>query len=188
MAFNYGNFDRKADYGSNADFELLPDGEYEGDIESAESKPTHSGGTMIALKIRLDNRRVVFDNLNVECANDTAQEIALRQMQTIANYNNTDIRSDEDFEGLRVLAVIGTQKGKDGYRDRNVVKYYKGKQEQAGSGRSPQQGRGAQARSGSVNDPRYSADRRETPEWEAPKGSSTGAMIGDEIPFGPMMD
>ncbi|WP_029604415.1 DUF669 domain-containing protein [Kozakia baliensis] len=183
MAFNFGNFDRSADYGSNEEFELLPDGDYEGEIESAESKATRSGGTMIALKIRLDNRRVVFDNLNVECANETAQNIALRQLQTIANYNNVTPNSEEDLEGLRILAAIGTQKGKDGYKDRNVVKYYKGKDD---AKKSPAPRRNASGRNSSGQDPRYAEYARAN--GKDPAGASTGALIDDEIPFSPMFD
>ncbi|MBO1361802.1 DUF669 domain-containing protein [Acetobacter sacchari] len=172
MAFNYGNFDRNADYGSNEDFELLPDGEYEGEIESAESKPTTKGGTMIALKIRLHNRRVVFDNLNVECGNQQAEQIALRQMKTIADFNNVNIQADEDFEGLSVIAVIGTQKGTGGYRDRNVVKYYKGKEDRKSAANRPAS---TPSRGAADKDPRYNGANK--------SASRQDSLVDDEIPF-----
>lgn len=68
--------------GAKKEFEPLPTGEYKGTIDSAEVKSGKSG-RYINVKLKLDNKRVVFDRLNFESQNQTAKEIATKKFQSI---------------------------------------------------------------------------------------------------------
>lgn len=185
-----GIFDQTADYGTatppSGDFGLLPDGEYAGAIETAELVTTAKGGKMIKLAIRLDNNRMVWDNLNVDCPSSAkAQEIALRNLKTIADSNNRKIRSDEDLEGCSVTVMIGTQQGTNGYKDRNVVRFYNSP---APRSPAPAQARRAPSAAQShrpvtVNDPRYRPSTPDVEQFQENRAKSTEEFLGDTIPF-----
>lgn len=106
------------------EFELLPPGEYLGDITKAELKETRSGGYMIALTIKLDNNRSVFDNLNIQCASQKATEIAQTSLKKIGKTNGKVIQDTDDLVMCRVRVNVGVQPGDEQYGPRNVVKYY----------------------------------------------------------------
>ncbi|WP_215754225.1 DUF669 domain-containing protein [Acetobacter sp. P5B1] len=106
------------------EFELLPPGEYLGDITKAELKETRSGGYMIALTIKLDNNRSVFDNLNIQCASQKASEIAQASLKKIGQTNAKVIQDTDDLLMCRVRVNVGVQPGDGQYGPRNTVKYY----------------------------------------------------------------
>ncbi|OAZ72411.1 hypothetical protein SRCM100623_00950 [Acetobacter pasteurianus] len=106
------------------DYDLIPPGEYEGDIVKAELKDTRAG-CMISLQIKLDSGRYVFDNLNIKCAtSETAEKMAQAALKRIGQSNNRIIQDTSDLEMCRVRAAVGVQPPKDGYDARNVVKRY----------------------------------------------------------------
>ncbi|QQX91319.1 hypothetical protein IGS75_01365 [Gluconobacter sphaericus] len=106
------------------DFELIPVGDYDGDIVKAELKDTRAG-CMISLQIKLDNGRSVFDNLNIQCSSSQqAEDIAKAAVKKIGQTNNKIIRDTSDLELCRVRVRVGIQPARGEYSERNVVKFY----------------------------------------------------------------
>ncbi|MBV1833059.1 DUF669 domain-containing protein [Novacetimonas pomaceti] len=125
-----GNLSGLYDHNSAPDledrqFELLPPGDYDGDIVKAELRETRSGN-MIALDIKLDNNRHVFDNLNIVCRTSAkAEEIARGSLKRIGQINNRIIQDTQDLVLCRVRVQVGVQPPQGNYEARNVVKFYK---------------------------------------------------------------
>jgi len=108
----------------NRDFELLPPGQYDGDIVKADLRDTKSGN-MISLDIKLDNGRHVFDNLNIVCRTSTkAEEIARGNLKRIGQINGKIIQDTDDIVMCRVRVKVEVEPAKGNYGPRNVVKFY----------------------------------------------------------------
>lgn len=137
----------KEDVGENTGFELLPVGEYTVQLCNHEWKSTKSGGNMLALTLEVTGPthegRKVFDNLNLDCASEEAQKIALRSYKSIclacnaeAFYDgifNVDADTISDYldalpEALYahdIAVKIGVEKSKDAqYPDKNKITQY----------------------------------------------------------------
>jgi hypothetical protein len=131
------------------DFDVMPAGDYVGQISNHEWKPTKSGGHMLALTLELVAPekyvgRKVWENLNIDNSNETAQKIAMAAMKQVCVACSAEGYWDAMFEAdsIESLATlfeqlpealyekdiklnIGIEKGKDGYPDKNMVKSYK---------------------------------------------------------------
>lgn len=107
-------------------YALIPTGDYIGEIASAEMRTTSKGGKMIALKIRLDSGRIVFDNLNVLCPSSGAAEtIARKSLATIRNSNpSLTMREESDMIGMRVAVRVDVRPPQNGYDAQNIVRWY----------------------------------------------------------------
>lgn len=106
------------------DFELLPPGQYDGDIVKAELRDTKSGN-MISIDIKLDNGRHVFDNLNIVCRTSSkAEEIARGNLKRIGQINGKIIQDTDDIVLCRVRVKVEVEPAKGNYGPRNVVKFY----------------------------------------------------------------
>lgn len=137
----------KEDVGDNTnDFPPLPAGKYTGQLCNHEWKTTKAGGHMLAITLEItgptDEGRKVFDNLNIDCASEDAQKIALRSYKAICLAANAEKFYDAIFEidgdsaddyfaalpenlyGCNIALSIGIEKGKDNYPDKNKVKIY----------------------------------------------------------------
>jgi len=175
-------------------FELMRPGSYDGDIVKADLRESKKGGQFIALEIKLDNGRHVFDNLNIVCANETAQRIAQQALKTIGDTNSRVIEDTEDMIGLRVRARIGIQEASGEYDARNVVKFYNNPNEQGPTPRPAGIARPATA-SARPAAARPAPTRSSAPasggnRWMKPKqetapatGEKANAELDDEIPY-----
>ena len=106
------------------EYDLIPTGDYDGDIVKAELKDTRAG-CMISIQIKLDNGRVVFDNLNIQCSTSSqAEDIAKAAVKKIGQTNNKVISDTSDLELCRVRVRVGIQPARGEYSERNVVKFY----------------------------------------------------------------
>jgi len=129
------------------EFDLIPAGDYDGDIVKAELKDTRAG-CMISIQIKLDSGRVVFDNLNIQCSTSSqAEDIAKAAVKKIGQTNNKIIRDTADLELCRVRVRVGIQPARGEYSERNVVKFYQDPHKAAVPSRTaPPAGRAAPAR------------------------------------------
>lgn len=169
------------------EFELIPVGDYDGDITKAELKDTRSG-CMISVQIKLDSGRMVFDNLNIQCSSSQqAEDIAKAAVKKIGQTNNKVIRDTSDLELCRVRVRIGIQPARGEYSERNVVKFYQdpNKATAPAAGRSaPPAARTAPRPAAQRSAPPPAASRGGGRMWErstAPQQQSND--LDDEIPF-----
>lgn len=115
----------KRDEMPKSDYEALPEGWYECEIEGAEEKTTKDGsGTFISLRLKVNGptheARVLFDNLNIRNRSADAERIARQRIGEIMNACAvTEINSPEDFLGLEVMAKVTIN------QDSNNIKAYK---------------------------------------------------------------
>jgi len=165
------------------EFELLPVGDYNGDIVKAELKPTRSG-QMISLQIKLESGRMVFDNLAIQCAtSQQAEDIAKANIKKIGQTNNTIIRDTADLELCKVRVRIGIQPARDGYDERNVVKYYQDPNKTSAASRPT-----PAARSAAPAARRPAPATRSAPPAAASSGSKPWVRNRQPEPEGPNAD
>jgi len=167
------------------DFELMPPGDYEGQIARSEMKDTRSGGKMISLGIELDNNRWLFDNLNIICGNETAQRIAQANLKRIGETNGRHIQHVDDLLQCRVKVKVGVQQPQNGYEARNVVKFYYELKASAPAARAPaaaQAPRGASVRPAPRPQQSAPAQAGGNP-WMSRKPQPAPADLDDEIPY-----
>ena len=105
-------------------FSLFPAGIYEGTIAGAEVRDSRAGGKFINLSVKLDNKRMVFDNINFICKSEKAQEIARKNLGRIGNANECTVRKAGDLPGLRVNVTIDVEPAKGQYPAKNVIRAY----------------------------------------------------------------
>lgn len=147
----------------NDDFQPLPAGEYKVMVTDSEMKE-NSKGTGSYLQLRLDviegeyENRVVFDRLNLQNTNQTAVEIAQRQLSALCRAVGVMQPQDSsDLHDKPLIAKIGIQPARDGYEASNNVKTYK-----SCDGAAP-------ASSGASSKPAASGDNNSRPlkPWES---------------------
>jgi len=131
----------------NQDFSLIPDGKYTAQICNHDWKKTKSDGHMLVLTLEItgptSEGRKLWDNLNLDCASEDAQKIALRSYKSICGAVGAEAYYDRLFEvedadqmisyldelpgnlyGTDILVTVGTEKGKGDYPDKNKIKFY----------------------------------------------------------------
>jgi len=127
---------------SNNDWELLPDGDYQAAVVSAEVIPTKRGdGSYLKIEHRIYEQgssfdgRLIFTNLTLQNPNSKAQEIGLGQLSSLGQacgINGIPADSNEileKFHYIRVRQVAGSgmnPKTGEPYGPRNEIKaFYK---------------------------------------------------------------
>jgi len=135
---------------------LIPDGEYDAEIATAEETLSKSGKDMMKLSLKVwaggGGPRIVFDYLVVPETIWRLKQIAAA-IGKLEQYNAGEIHTS-DLKGASVRVSVKTQPDKTGkYEDRNVIARYLA----------------AEAGTGPANGP--------------PAGNENGAPIDDDIPF-----
>lgn len=111
---------------------LLPDGEYQAYIDSAELRTTKDGlGQYIKTTWKIATgdftNRLVFQNYNIKSKNEKAESIGKADLKAILEANGkTDfkLKSPSDLLGLKATVYVKTRK-QEGFEDANVISSYK---------------------------------------------------------------
>lgn len=115
----------------NDGFELVPPGDYEAVIVASEMKKTKAGtGSYLDLQLQITSgpmqNRKLFDKINVQNPNPTAQQIGQGTLSSICRAVNVLTPSDSSELHMRPLRItVGTRKREDTGDLQNVVKSYK---------------------------------------------------------------
>ena len=122
-------------------FDAMPAGQYLVMVSDSEIKQTKSGtGQYLSLTLEVQEPeqfrgRKLFDNLNLWNSNQTAVEIAQRQLaQLVQGCGLSAIGDSEELHFKSAIAIVKIEKS-DQYGDRNTIKGYKA----AGGGHAQQQ-------------------------------------------------
>lgn len=119
----------EVDVNEGPSYELLPEGEYTLIGLEADEKDTQSGGQMIAAKFEVvggkSNGRWIWMNFNIVNRNETAQRIGRQQLVAWATACGKPDADDTDkLLNKRFNAILGVQKGNNGYKDSNTIKQF----------------------------------------------------------------
>lgn len=113
-----------------ADFAPIPVGEYTVIISASEMKD-NAKGTGKYLQIIFDvvegqyKGRKVFDILNIQNANETAQQIAQRALSSICRAVGVMHPTDsEELHNIPLLIKVGIRPANEKYEESNIVKGY----------------------------------------------------------------
>ncbi|RUM98998.1 DUF669 domain-containing protein [Pseudaminobacter arsenicus] len=126
-------FDATAHDTEQRDYEELPNGIYELEVEASDVTPTKDGRgtilktTMVVLRPEDYAKRKLFNNYNLENPNAQAQEIGQRQFASLCRAIGIDsVEDSEDLHFKAFTAKIGLGKpSKDGqYPARAEIKAY----------------------------------------------------------------
>ncbi|MBO1361896.1 DUF669 domain-containing protein [Acetobacter sacchari] len=179
-----------ADAPDAPEFDLLPPGDYTGEIESAEMKDTKSrDGRYIKLKIQIDgSNRKLFHNLNVYNPSQQAQEIGRSQLKKIAETNGRVIDDSEDLVMCRVKMRVAVRPARGEYAAQNEIKSFMDLDGGSKGASVPRETRVAQANNGPVA--RAAASRPvQSSQAEKPwlkkrqETQNATADLDDEIPY-----
>jgi hypothetical protein len=118
-----------SEYTPVTDYELIPPGEYEAIINSAEWKDTKAGtGRYLKLEFEFTREyegRKIWENLNLENPNEKAVQIANAALSGICGAIGVDQLTDTDqLLDKPMIIKVKIQKGKDGYDDQNRISKY----------------------------------------------------------------
>lgn len=107
-------------------YDPLPKGDYLITCTEAEEKTTKSGGTMIAATFEVVSGkytgRKVWNNFNIHNNSEVAQKIGREQVAAWAKAaGKPNATSFDDLIEKPFTAVIGIEKGRDGYADKNRI-------------------------------------------------------------------
>jgi len=111
-------------------FELLPIGEYQFMCVECVEKDTKAGtGTYLAATMEIIDgeytSRKVWFNFNINNPSAKAESIGRGQVRAWAKAcGKPDVEDTDDLIEVPFSAVLGIQKGKDGYDDSNVIKKF----------------------------------------------------------------
>lgn len=126
-------FDASAHDTEQRDYEELPNGIYELEVEASDVTPTKDGRgtilktTMVVLRPEEYEKRKLFNNYNLENPNAQAQEIGQRQFASLCRAIGVqEVEDSEDLHFKAFTAKIGLGKpSKDGqYPARAEIKRY----------------------------------------------------------------
>lgn len=127
---NIADFSRMADELPEQEYEPVPEGVYNADIEKAELKDTKNGtGQYINLQLKIigpmSAGRVVFAMINIKNANPKAEEIGLRQLKELRTACGiATLRDTDELIGRTVKIKVKVNPEKDGYKASNSVASY----------------------------------------------------------------
>ncbi|HRV28833.1 MAG TPA: DUF669 domain-containing protein [Spirochaetia bacterium] len=127
---NIADFSRMADELPEQEYDLVPEGVYNADIEKAELKDTKNGtGQYINLQLKIigptSAGRVVFAMINIKNANPKAEEIGLRQLKELRTACGiATLRDTDELIGRTVKIKVKINPEKDGYKASNSVASY----------------------------------------------------------------
>lgn len=121
-------------------FEIMPtDLLYLGEITKSEIKKTKAGnGLRLNFQVKISlaknkdgvisdvyNGRIVFVGLNIKNPNPQAVEISQRELKSLCDAVEVEeIEDSDEVHGIPFGFILGIEKGKDGYADKNVIKKY----------------------------------------------------------------
>lgn len=113
------------------DFEPVPAGWYNANIEKMEWKTSKAGSEYLNIQWKLDNNRVVFDILNLFHEKEIVRNIALGTVKKIlmaAAAEKMDFASKDEL--VEALAVVNVDlkvaiEGDDKYGPKNVIKAFR---------------------------------------------------------------
>lgn len=118
-------------------FEVLPDGWYDAMIDESEMKPTKDGsGAYLQLRFSImggfANGQKVFQRLNLQNANQTAQDIAYKQLSAICHAIGVmQLQDSSQLHGQPMKIKLKIRKDQTGqYGDTNEINGYKNINEQ----------------------------------------------------------
>ena len=126
---DFSNFDAR-NVAPPASYEPIPAGWYKVVISAAEEKATKAQtGSYLRLELEVIEGefqgRKVFDNLNLENTNQTAVDIAKRQLGSICRAINVPTpRNEQELCDKPLMAKIAIQPPRDQYEASNRVKEY----------------------------------------------------------------
>lgn len=111
-------------------FDLIPNGDYEFQIEAEEVKQTKSGDPMLTLTCVITgdkfNGRKVWKTILLDHSNPQAKEIGQRALTDLCLAVGKPHLGDTcELVGCRFLGKVGVEKGRDGYDDKNTIKAFK---------------------------------------------------------------
>lgn len=98
-------------------FDPIEDGDYDGIVEEAKVDTNQKGNKYINVKIRLNNKRILFDRLNVESENGIAVEIAMKKFKSMVYFGIDNPQAK--FSTFEQMAMT--------LKDTPVKVYYKNK-------------------------------------------------------------
>jgi hypothetical protein len=109
------------------DFSPVPAGDYNATIDEVTVHTTKAGdGQYFKLKLKLDNNRVIFGNLNIRNPSATAEAIGLGQLKTILQALKMQTLTDTDqLIGGRVNVTVAIKPASGEYQASNEVKSYR---------------------------------------------------------------
>jgi hypothetical protein len=92
---------------SGGDYELIPEGVYEGKVTNAELKETKSGGKMVVLEFTTEKGKL-WENFNIVNSNPKAEEIGKGKLKTLLVYagRSPDVQNINDFCGVPFKIAI----------------------------------------------------------------------------------
>lgn len=112
-------------------YTVLPKGYYQVVALKEDVKDTKDGtGKYIAIEFEItdsitDSKRKIFQNYNIINKNPKAQEIAVKELQSFAwALGLTSLGNSEQLLYKNVQVYVDIEAGKDGYKDKNVIKGY----------------------------------------------------------------
>lgn len=112
-------------------YELVPKGDYTAEIKNAELATTKDGrGEYIKLRLDITGPtcagRVVFTNLNIINANETAQSIARKHLNTIMTANGiADLTDTDQLIGCVIGIKVDIREAQNEYDAQNDIKGFK---------------------------------------------------------------
>lgn len=112
------------------EFELLQPGKYLAQVIKSELKETKSGtGKYISLQLKVIDGdsagRLVFDNMNIINANDTAQKIGQQQLKSLVEACGlVEIEDTTELHGIPITIQVGIEPAKGQWPEKNKVKKY----------------------------------------------------------------
>lgn len=127
---NIADFSSRADELPDQEYDLVPEGIYNADIEKAEIKDTKNGtGQYINIQLKIvgptNAGRMVFAMLNIKNANPKAEEIGLRQLKELRiACGIATLRDTDELIGKTVKIKVKINPEKDGYKASNSVASY----------------------------------------------------------------
>lgn len=126
---DFSNFDAR-NIAEPTSYDPIPAGWYKAVVVNAEERPTKAQtGSYIRLEIEvIDGEyqgRKIFENLNTENENQTARDIAIRQLGSLCRSINTpQPRGLSDLCDKPFMAKVAIRPPKDGYSASNTVREY----------------------------------------------------------------
>lgn len=162
-------------------FGLLAEGWYPASIAKSEIVKTRGGGSMLKLQWKLTNGRVVFQQITIENANETAVRIGREDRQRLCLALNMPRRigDTEELHGRPCEIFVVVVKD-SGYEPKNDVKGFKPAQTVGTGGMYPP-GPGVVAARQNIGAGTQSVSGRGAADVAASKGAS--ALDDDSIPF-----
>ena len=121
-----------------SEFTPLPAGEYMTIIVDSELKPTKNGkGSYLQLALQVIDghykNRVVFDRLNIQNQNQTAQEIGQRALSALCHAVGVlQVQDSSQLHNIPFIARLSVRQNTE-YGDSNEVKAYKSASNSAGN-------------------------------------------------------